>query len=118
MTRLLIGMILVGISSWPVWGLAGDIGATPLTRWALIGDDKGNRLLECDEHYRNCTGPVITENACYQRMREAMRVIDAHFNGRKPTGRMYGENELIDILTHYESTVWQNAMKDCVEGKP
>lgn len=107
---------LGAVLTWPVWGWAGDIGNSPLNRWALIGDDKGNVLLQCDEHYKNCTGPVIEQSTCYQRMREAMRMIDKRFNSRTPRPSHLSDNELIEMLSTDEVSKWQKTMKDCVEG--
>lgn len=44
-------------------------------RLYAIKDADGNMLLECDQ--RHCTGLLIEQNVCYQKMREAIQHMKA-----------------------------------------
>lgn len=73
-----------------------------ITRAFKLTDASGDVLLTCDEHMRNCTGPLM--DGCYRQMQEAIRVMDRA--GSKI------------MLTMSSLSDWQQTIKQCVEDTP
>lgn len=135
MIHLLMLTILVVISSWPVWGWAGepdcDKGVCEwVTTERLCVDTGDGKCTDWDEYLKGhvTRKHEVVKVSCYERMREAMKAINPYLSKSDdtvsenavyytPSTRLRQEAERMD-LEDAAVAQFRKTMKDCVEGKP
>ena len=100
---------LAAVMLIPAWGWAGEFETQ-----FMLQDSDGAELLTCDEHASHCSGPLVEQNACYQRMRAAMKGVDQQLED--PPGVYYVCPRFF-WLAEAQMPTWRQTMTDCVEGK-
>jgi hypothetical protein len=74
----------------------------------LLHCQQPETLLECDDTLQDCKGIVIKENACYRKMREAMRTMDKHLTTAE-------EAQKAQTLPIEDANLWHQAMRECAK---
>lgn len=107
MKHLLFPMILVVISSWPVWGWAEKPDFT--TKMPKSWD--GGTIVYLPGTYDKDHPPQLAPKdvQCLVRMREAMQMMDTHLMTAKAAQKA-------KTLPRKDVAVWYQTMIDCVEG--
>lgn len=113
-------LILIAVLLIPAWGWAGEF-----EQQFMVQDSDGTELLRCDEQAKHCYGPLLEQNTCYQRMREAMKAMryftpvvtggpgDDLQIQQHPWGK---PRETADMI-YKADQLWKSTYQDCVEGR-
>lgn len=109
MRYLLIPLLLVVTSSWPVWGWADTYDLRLEYTVPLM---VCNKYAQCDP-----TSYVKHRWACYERMREALNIIDLAKHQALDTRSSQFYDTLTLVVPRKSMATWGSTMHDCVDGE-
>ena len=102
---------LAAVMLIPACGWAGEF-----EQQFMVQDSDGTELLRCDEQAKHCYGPLLEQNTCYQRMREAMQWANDLENIR--SGELFLEPRNRTAKWYFDGKKqFDQTYKDCVEGR-
>ncbi len=105
----------------------GEAGQDTVNQtYSLRGDDS-TVLLTCNEDLSACKGPLLEQQACYQRMKAAMRLANPYVPTVRPNSvtieklSIEGVSDDVPITLNQSkeerqiAEQWEQVMKDCVQ---
>lgn len=89
----------------------------PALREVPVGDSNGNVFMICNADLTSCRGEVIEQNACYQRMQAAIRMVEQarDHEGKNITYIIEGVEYTRWSLTEPQRHLWLDVVEQCVE---